>query len=337
MTLPTLDTHIDIRWPNPPDPAGDTSLRVDFPKMLRGGLRSAVFIAYLPQGKRDAEGHAAAAERADAMLRHIRDRADGKLRKFCTTSTELEAVFASETGLAVLSAVENGYAMGRDLSAPARWKALGACYLTLTHNGHNEIADSAIPRPELGDGLVEHGGLSDFGREAIQALNQAGVMVDVSHVAKPAMLQAAAISRSPVLATHACCKALCDHPRNLDDEQLDALRQVGGLVQVTAVMSFLRKTGPNGRHMATVQDMADHVDHAVRRIGIEHVGLSSDFDGGGGVQGWKDASETPGLTQTLRARGYDEAALRLLWSGNFLRVWKRAEALAGGSPGTRAI
>ena len=330
MNLPTLDTHIDIRWPNPPDPAGETPLRVDFPKMLRGGLRAAVFIAYLPQGKRDAEGHAAAAERAEAMLRHIRGRADGQARRFCASSAELEAVFASETGLAVLSAVENGYAMGRDLAAPARWKALGACYLTLTHNGHNEIADSAIPRPELGDAQAEHGGLAAFGHEAIRALNQAGVMVDISHVAKPAMLQAAEVSRSPVLATHTACRALCDHPRNLDDEQLDALKQVGGLAQITAVMSFLRKTPPNGRYNASVQDMADHVDHAVRRIGIEHVGLSSDFDGGGGVQGWKDASETQGLTRALRDRGYDEAALRLLWSGNFLRLWRRAEAVAAG-------
>lgn len=328
--LPTLDTHIDLRWPNPPDPTDDTPMRVDFPKMRRGGLRAAVFVAYLPQGKRDTEGHAAATERADAMLRHIRGRADGKTRRFCSTAADLEAVFADETSLAVLAAVENGYAMGRDLSAPARWKAQGACYLTLTHNGHNEIADSAIPRPELGDGLAEHGGLSAFGCEAVAALNQAGVMVDISHVSKPAMLQAAELSRSPVLATHACCRALCDHPRNLDDEQLDVLKQVGGLVQITAVMSFLRQTPANGRHHATVQDMAAHVDHAVNRIGIEHVGLSSDFDGGGGVQGWKDASETPGLTQALLERGYDQAALRLLWSGNFLRVWKRAEAVAAG-------
>jgi membrane dipeptidase len=326
--LPTLDTHIDIRWPNPPDAVAETAMRVDFPKMRKGGLRAAVFVAYLPQGKRDAEGHAAAAERTEAMLAHIRGRADGKARRFCATAAELAALYETDA-LGVLSAVENGYAMGRDLSAPARWKAQGACYLTLTHNGHNEIADSAIPRPELGDGPTEHNGLSAFGREAIGALNQAGVMVDISHVAKPAMLQAAELSRAPVLATHTACRALCDHPRNLDDEQLDALRQVGGLVQITAVMSFLNKTPPNGRYHATVDDMARHVDHAVARIGIEHVGLSSDFDGGGGVQGWKDAGETPGLTQALRNRGYDDAALRLLWSGNFLRVWRATEAAAG--------
>lgn len=326
--LPTLDTHIDIRWPNPPDPVAETALRVDFPKMRQGGMRAAVFIAYVPQGKRDAEGHGAAAARAEAMLTHIRRRADGRERRFCATPAELEAAFADPAALAVLSAVENGYAMGRDLSAPARWRAMGACYLTLTHNGHNEIADSAIPRPELGDGAAEHGGLSAFGRQAIGALNAAGLLVDVSHVAKAAMLQAAELSRAPVLATHTCCRALCDHPRNLDDEQLDALRAVGGLAQITAVSSFLRPNTPGGKNHATVEDIAAHVEHAVNRIGLAHVGLSSDFDGGGGVPGWQNAAETPGLTAALRARGYDDAALALLWSGNFLRVWRAAEAAA---------
>jgi membrane dipeptidase len=302
---------------------------VDFPKMQQGGLRAAAFIAYVPQGKRDAEGHAAAAARAEAMLRHIRARADGETRHFCAGPAELEAVFAGE-GLAVISAVENGYAMGRDLTAPARWKALGACYLTLTHNGHNEIADSAIPRPDLGDAVAEHGGLSDFGRQAVAVLNRVGLMLDVSHVAKSAMLQAAALSRSPLVATHACCRALCDHPRNLDDEQLDMLKEVGGLIQITAMTTFLRKPEPGMRPHASVADMAEHVDYAVRRIGLEHVGVSSDFDGGGGVTGWQNAAETAGVTEALRARGYDEAALRLLWSGNFVRVWKRAEEVAAG-------
>ncbi len=322
--LPTLDTHIDIRWPNPPDPTGETPLRVDFPKMQKGGLRAGIFVAYLPQGPRDAAGHAAAAERAEAMLRHIRSRADGKQRRFCASSAELEALFETPAAQGVLSAVENGYAMGHDLAAPARWKALGACYLTLTHNGHNELADSAIPRPELGDGPAEHGGLSALGRQAVAALNQAGMLIDISHVAKSAMLQAAELSRAPVLATHTACRALCDHPRNLDDEQLDALKQTGGLAQITAVTSFLKP----GRPLPTVADMAAHVEYAVNRIGLAHVGLSSDFDGGGGLTGWRDASETQGLTQALRDRGYDDAALRLLWSGNFLRVWKATEALA---------
>ncbi len=324
----TLDTHVDIRWPEPPDPLAESTMLVDFPKMRRGGLRGVVFIAYVPQGKRDEAGHAAAAERAEAMLRHIRARADGAERRFCATADELEA--AHEAGaLAVLSAVENGYAMGRDLTAPGRWKALGACYLTLTHDGHNEIADSARPKPALGDAPAEHGGLSAFGRQAIAALNAAGMLVDVSHVSKAGMLQAAECSRSPILATHTACQALCDHPRGIDDEQLDALKAVGGLAQITAVPAFLRPGEPGKTTVASVEDMADHVDHAVRRIGIEHVGVSSDFDGGGAVEGWQNAAETPGLTAALVRRGYGPREIGLLWSGNFLRLWRQAEGLAG--------
>jgi len=325
----TLDTHIDIRWPNPPDPRLEGPMRVDFPKMERGGLRGAVFIAYVPQGRRDAAGHAEAAARAEAMLRHIRDRADGVARRFCATVAELEA--AVEAGaLAVLSAVENGYAMGRDPGAVARWRALGACYLTLTHDGHNDLADSARPKPSLGDETAEHGGLSALGRDAIAALNRAGMMVDVSHVSKAGMMQAAEVSRGPVVATHTACRALRDHPRNIDDEQLDALRRVGGLVQVTAVSAFLRDppAGSGAAAEASVEDMADHVDHAVRRIGVEHVGVSSDFDGGGGVRGWETAAETAGLTAALAARGYGARELGMLWSGNFLRVMRAAEAAA---------
>ncbi len=324
----TLDAHVDIRWPDPPDPLADGPMRVDFPKMARGGLRAAIFIAYVPQGRRDEAGHAAAAERAEAMLRHIRARADGEARRFCATAAELEACFEAGA-LGVLSAVENGYAMGHDLSAPARWKALGACYLTLTHDGHNDLADSARPKPALGDAPAEHGGLSALGRQAIAALNRAGMLVDVSHVAKPAMLQAAEASRVPVVATHTACRALRDHPRNLDDEQLDALKAVGGLAQITAVPSFLRAAPPGQDSVASVEDMADHVDHAVRRIGIEHVGLSSDFDGGGGVRGWENAAETAGLSAALLARGYGRRELGLLWSGNFLRLMRAAEAAAG--------
>ena len=323
----TIDTHIDIRWPEPPDPTAEGTLRVDFPKMARGGMNAA-FIAYVPQGKRDEAGHAAAAARAEAMLRSIRARADGKARRFCATADEVEACFAAGAQ-AVMSAVENGYAMGHDLTAPARWKALGACYLTLTHDGHNDLSDSARPRAPLGDGPAEHGGLSPLGRAAIGALNKAGMLVDVSHVSKAGMLQAAEVSRVPIVATHTACRAICDHPRGIDDEQLDVLRAVGGLAQITAVPAFLRKLPDGQKNHASVEDMADHVDHAVARIGIEHVGLSSDFDGGGGVEGWQNAAETPNLSAALLRRGYGARELGLLWSGNFLRLLRQAEAAAG--------
>ena len=326
----SLDTHVDIPWPDTPDPAGETNRRVDFPKMRRGGMSGAVFIAYLPQGPRTPEGHAAAGARAEAMLRHIAASAEppAARARFCRDADELEAAHAAGlTG--VLSAVENGYAMGEDLSRIAAWRRLGAIYLTLTHNGHNLLADSAIPRPDLGDGPALHGGLSVLGREAIAEVNRVGLLVDVSHASRDAMLQAAEVSRTPIVATHTCCRALRDHPRNLDDEQLDALREVGGLAQITAVAAFLRAPPPGQPARATVEDYADHVDHAVRRIGIEHVGLSSDFAAGGGFAGWHDAAETGAVTAALHRRGYGAREIGLLWSGNFLRLLRRAAAVAG--------
>jgi membrane dipeptidase len=220
--------------------------------------------------------------------------------------------------------------MGHDLAAPSRWRALGACYLTLTHDGHNDLADSARPKPALGDAPEEHGGLSPLGRQAVAALNRAGLLVDVSHVSKPGMMQAAELSRAPVVATHTACRALRDHPRAIDDEQLDMLRAVGGLAQITAVPAFLCTAPPGQNATATVEDIVDHVDHAVARIGIEHVGLSSDFDGGGGVRGWENAAETGGLSAALLARGYGRRELGLLWSGNFLRLLRAAEAATLG-------
>lgn len=323
----TLDTHVDIPWPDTPDPAGETGRRVDFPKMRRGGLGAVVFIAYLPQGPLTPEGHAAAAARAEAMLAHIRATAAGD-RAFCPDAASTEAAKAAGK-LAVLSAVENGYAMGEDLSLLAKWRAMGAIYLTLTHNGHNLLADSAIPRKDLGDGPARHGGLSALGRQAIAEMNRVGLLVDVSHVSREGMLQAAEASRTPIVATHACCRALCDHPRNLDDAQLDAVKAVGGLVQITAVSAFLRAAPPNGSAVtASVADYVDHVDHAVRRIGIEHVGLSSDFDGGGWLTDWPDAARSGALTAELHRRGYGAREIGLLWSGNFLRLMKVAALAA---------
>ena len=324
----TLDTHVDIRWPDPPDATTETDRCVDFPKMQRGGLKAVVFIAYTPQGPRDVAGHQAAADRAEAMLRHIRTRADGVARRFCATADELEA--AHQAGaLAVLSAVENGNAMGRDLARLKLWRDLGAIYLTLTHDGHNDLADAARPKPALGDGTAEHGGLSDLGRQAIAEMNRIGLIIDVSHAAKSSMMQAAKLSRAPIVATHSCCRALCDHPRNLDDEQLDMLRAKGGLVQITALDAFLRPPGADGKSPATVADMVDHVDYAVRRIGLDHVGLSSDFDGGGGIPGWANAGETMNLTAELHRRGYGTREIDLLWSGNFRRLMRRVQGMVG--------
>ena len=323
----SIDTHVDIPWPEPPDPRTMTRRCVDYPKMEAGGLNAVVFAAYLPQGPLTPEAHAAAATRAEAMLRSIRDTAAGPGRRIASRADEVEAAFrAGET--AVLLAVENGYGLGDNIEALTLWRELGICYLTLTHNGHNLLSDSAIALPALGDAPSRHGGLSALGRAAVARMNDLGILVDVSHVAKSGMMQAVALSRTPVVATHTCCRALRDHPRNLDDEQLDALKASGGLAQITAVPAFLRNADGDGRYRASVTDIVDHVDYAVRRIGLDHVGLSSDFDGGGGVDGWRNAAETGNLTAELARRGYDASQIGQLWSGNFLRLMRQAEAAA---------
>ncbi len=326
--LLTLDTHIDIPWPTGPDPFQDGTRRVDLPKMQRGHMSAGCFVAYVPQAIRTPETEQAAFDRAIAMLDRIVAMGHseaGITARTTTTAAEIEAAHRDGV-LAIIPVVENGFAIGQDLARLAAFRARGARYLTLTHNGHNALADSAYPRKDLNDVPAEHGGLSALGRAAVAELNRLGMLVDVAHVSRDTMLQAAYLSRTPVLSTHSCVRALCDHPRNMDDSQLDALRDVGGVIQITAVPSFLK---PDGKaDQVTVADFADHVDYAVNRIGIEHVGISSDFDGGGGFSGWINTAESANVTVELVRRGYDRAALSLLWGGNFLRLLRIAEEVA---------
>jgi len=338
-SLLTLDSHIDIPWPARPqdDPFTDTAgRRVDLPKMRRGGLAAGCFAAYVPQGPCDAAGFEAAQKRALAMLDAIvamgaggpeaSSGSDGDLAaSTCRTADEIERAHAAGR-LAIVPAVENGHAMGDDLALLGAFRGKGACYVTLTHNGHNALADAAIPRRDLGDGETRHGGLSALGREAVAEMNRLGLLVDVSHLSRQGMLQAVALSRTPVVATHSCVRALCDHPRNLDDLQLDALRDTEGLIQITAMPSFLKpKAGPAD---AGVADFIDHLDYVVRRIGVAHVGISSDFDGGGAIAGWENAAQSPAITAELVRRGYGHTEIAAFWGGNFLRLMRRAEAQA---------
>jgi membrane dipeptidase len=332
-SIVTIDTHIDIPWPTGPDPfedkpRGKGARRVDLPKMRRGGLGAGCFAAYVPQGPRDGAGLGAASERALAMLEAINamGRTEGDIvARVTTTADEIEQ--ARRDGvLAVIPAVENGYAMGDDLGLLAVFRAKGARYLTLTHNGHNLLADSSNPRQDLGDGETLHGGLSELGRAAILELNRLGILVDISHVSQQAALQAAMLSKTPVLATHSCIRALCDVARNVDDLMLDALRDCGGMVNVTAVPSFLRKGGKADQ--VSVSDYVDHLEYVIRRVGLAHAGISSDFDGGGGFSGWHDAADSANITAELVRRGYGHAEIAALWGGNFLRLLRLAEEAA---------
>lgn len=328
-TLLAIDTHIDIPWPGGPDfredsPRDQTGRRVDAPKMRAGGMKAGCFAAYVPQGPRTTEGWDAARTRALSMLDTI-NTMGGEGTRVTVTADAIEA--AQRDGMtAIIPCVENGHSIGEDLGVLAQFRAKGARYMTLTHNGHNALSDSSNPRRDLGDADTMHGGLSELGRAAIVEMNRLGMLVDISHVSAQGAMQAARLSATPVLATHSCIRALCDVPRNVDDMMLDALRDCEGMVNITAVSSFVRAGAK--ADAVTVSDYVDHIDYVVKRCGLAHVGISSDFDGGGGFSGWRDASESGNLTAELVRRGYDAAEIAALWGGNFLRLLRAAEAAA---------
>ncbi|KXV74527.1 diguanylate cyclase [Acetobacter malorum] len=333
----TLDSHIDIPWPDGGDAFKDTETRrVDLPKMQKGGMSAGCFVAYIAQAMVNAEGHAQAQAQCLAMLDVINTMQgthNDVTARVCSTVAEIKAAYEAGV-LAVIPAVENGYAMGDNPAVLAQFRAKGARYVTLTHNGHNALADAAVHRPSLGDKPEKHGGLSALGREAVREMNRLGLLIDVSHASKKTMLQAVAASAVPVVASHSCVRTLCDHPRNLDDEQLDALKESGGVIQITAMPAFLKPKDENGARSAGVSAFVDHIDYVVRRIGAEHVGISSDFDGGGGLADWQNATQGVNLTAELLRRGYDKSEIAAFWGGNFMRLLAKAEAVAAEQTGT---
>lgn len=329
--LLTIDTHDDIPFDFATaavDPGVRGERQVDLPKMRAGGLDAGFFVVYVAQGSNDPEGYAAAYEQAitkfDAIHRMTETMYPEQI-ELAYSAADVERIVAAGRLVAAIG-IENGWPVGDRLETLDEFHRRGGRYITLAHNGHNQIADSA--QPAVGEPEALHGGLSEFGRAVVGEMNRLGIMVDVSHISKEAMLQAAALSAAPVIASHSSCRALRDVPRNMDDEQLRALRDNGGVIQITAVGDFLVANS----EAAAVSDLVDHIEHAVSVAGIDHVGISSDFDGGGGVIGWNDAAETFNVTRELVGRGYSEADIAKLWGGNLLRVWRQAEAVAAAEP-----
>ena len=368
----TIDTHDDI--PSnfataEVDPGVRGDRQVDLPKMEDGGLDVAFFVVYVGQTERTPENYeaskAAAMMKFDAIRRMTNEMYPERI-ELAYTPDDVERIHDSGKLVACIG-IENGYAIGRDVSLLEKYYDLGARYMTLSHNGHNDICDSANPRDALGDGESEHDGVSEFGEQVISEMNRLGMLIDVSHISKKSMLDAARLSRAPVIASHSSTAALRDIPRNMDDEQLLALKENGGVIQMVGLGSFVKEDPPEKveamgalraemgvtsyaawnalsteqrveysrrsgeieqQWPTTVADFVDHIDHAVELIGIEHVGISSDFDGGGGLYGWKDASETFNVTLELVRRGYSEEEIRKLWGGNLLRVWREADRVA---------
>ena len=325
----TLDTHDDIPFnfaTEDVDPGirGSGGRQVDLPKMREGKLDVGTFIVYVRQLARTPAYYERAKEAAMMKFDAIHRMAKMYPDEIEVALTVGDVMRIHKSGKLVAAvAIENGFVIGTDLSLLKKYKELGTNYITLAHGGHNDIADSSTPRSNLGNGAEEHGGISDFGAEVIKEMNRVGIMVDVSHISKKASIEAARLSATPVIASHSSVSALCDVPRNMDDEQMMALKESGGVMNIVALDSFLKEDPP-----ANVSDFVDHIDYAVNLIGIDHVGISSDFDGGGGITGWDDASESGNVTLELVRRGFSEQDISKLWSGNYLRVWAEAERYA---------
>ena len=210
--------------------------------------------------------------------------------------------------------IENGLALGGSLQNLRHFAQRGIVYMTLCHNGDNDICDSAR-------GCNTHQGVSLFGQQVIREMNRLGIMVDMSHAGEKSFYDALDISQQPIVCSHSSCRALCDHPRNLTDEQMRALASRGGVMQITLYPGFLRTDGE-----ATVLDALEHLEHAVSVMGIDHVGLGTDFDGDGGVRGLADSSEMLNFTRQLMLRRYAEQDIQKIWGGNFLRVMAQVQA-----------
>lgn len=383
----TIDTHDDINVANFTDSINYTqrlNTQVNLPKMREGQLDVAWLIVYTGQGPLTPEGYAAAEENAMAKFEAI--------KRLTTTYASDQMVLATSSAqvrqateegkMVAMIGVENAYPMGEDLANFEKYHALGARYVSLSHNGHSQFSDSNTGEA---DGFL-HDGLSELGKQAVVEMNRLGMMIDVSHPSKEAMRQMIALTKAPIIASHSSARALCDHSRNLDDEQLIWLKENGGVVQTVAFSSYVNTEKHNARNQymsalrkklaeekglkwyerselralsaeereafmayayeindaanevaandteapagVTVADFVDHIDYMVDLIGIDHVGISSDFDGGGGITGWSDASETQNVTLELVKRGYSEEDIAKLWGENLLRVLDEVEAVS---------
>jgi len=382
----TLDTHVDINVANFTDSINYSQKlenQVNLPSMEEGGLDVAFFIVYTGQGELNEEGYDKAYKNAiskfDAIHKLTEDIAPDRIG-LAVNSQEARTIYASGKKVAMIG-VENAYPLGTDISRVKEFYDLGARYMSLSHNGHSQFCDSNTGET---DDIWLHNGVSDLGKEVIKEMNKWGMMIDVSHPSKKAMKDMIELSKAPLIASHSSARALCNHSRNLDDEQLGWLKENGGVVQTVAFASYINtekdkkykeelikkidelakeqnitlipreeigKLEGKEREDAildyvrlskeakikmissefppvNVVDFVDHIDYLIEKIGVDHVGISSDFDGGGGIEGWNDASETLNVTIELVKRGYTEEQIAKLWNGNLLRVLDEVEEVA---------
>lgn len=381
-----LDTHVDINVANfttNNNYTEDIGNQVNLPTMDAGGMDVAWFIVYTAQGPLTAEGYKNAYKNAiskfEAIHRLTKEIAPDRIG-LAINSSEARALHRLGKKVAMIG-VENAYPLGKDISRVKEFYDRGARYMSLSHNGHSQFCDSNTGE---NDSLWVDRGVSNLGKQVIAQMNKLGMMIDVSHPSKQSMKDMITLSKAPIIASHSSARALCDHSRNLDDEQLEWMKSNGGVIQTVAFSAYINSekhdayasvlsekveslAKTKGVKMVSrdqirnldatereiyikqyraivkeakqlmnnlnpkpvdVADYVDHIDYLVKKIGIDHVGISSDFDGGGGIYGWSDASETLNVTAELLKRGYSENEIAQLWGGNLLRVLDKVEVVA---------
>lgn len=346
------------------DPGQRESGKVDLPRMAEGGLDVAFFAVFVGQGERTPEGYARAKEQAMTLLDAIHKMAEDypQLVEIATSPDDAYRI-EKEGKRAAFIGMENGYPIGKDLSLLEEYYKRGIRYLTLCHSQDNDLCDSSMERQN-----PEDNGLTEFGKEVVAECSRLGVMVDVSHLSDKSFFDVFKVTKAPVVASHSGVRAICDIQRNLSDEMLKQLALNGGVIQVCFVSSFLKKEKPNPERdkalqalrekygsrreirdeatrakmreeyeaifekypveRAKVKDLVDHIDHVVKLVGVDYVGIGTDFDGGGELDGCEEVSQMPCITKELLRRGYSEEEIRKIWGGNLMRVFRRVVEIA---------
>lgn len=335
---------------------------VDFPRMVEGGLDAEFFAVFTSQGPRNVVAydnvHRKALEIFDAIHKNI-----DKNSSMAELALSPEDAYRLKKNkkIAAFIGVENGYPIGKDISRIKEYYDLGARYITLCHSSNNDICDSSTDPKG-----AEHGGLSGFGEEVVKEMNRIGMMIDVSHISDASFYDVIRLSKAPVIASHSSSRALCSSPRNITDVMLRSLKSNGGVIQICILSSYIRTPEPNPeldakleeikarygdlnklteeekksyrterrevnnryRKLATVADVVDHIDHVVQVTGIDHVGIGTDFDGGGGVDGCKSVADMKNITIELLRRGYSREEISKIWGGNIMRVFREVRKVA---------
>jgi len=353
------DTFDIAKWHNSKTGGG----KIDLPRMEKGGLDAVFFAAFIGQGPRDSAGLEKAFQKTDEIFDAVYQVISPLGSKAEIALTPSDAYRLEKEGKrAIYLGIENGYALGNSIDNIEYFYKRGARYITLVHTKNNDLSDSSTDKKGQ-----EFNGLSELGGQVVARMNELGIMVDVSHASDSAFFDVLRISKAPVIASHSCTRALCDNPRNLTDSMLIALAENGGVIQMCILSDYVKKMPSypprdsaeaafEARHtnwenytpeqrrqgikewyqldvdfppnLANVQDVVDHIDHIVKVAGIDHVGIGTDFDGGGGVNGCFDVSEIGNITLELVNRGYTKEQIRKIWGGNFMRVFKEVEAVA---------